>query len=85
MADAFDIPYLIRLSSHYQREGTPGLAGTSGSADPVHIIFNVLRHVIVVNGFHVVDVDASGRHVRGDQDPGPAAPKQVHHRITLML
>ena len=85
MADALDIANLIGLSPHHKGKGSSRLAGAPGSADAVHIVLDVVRHVKVINRLHIVHVNASGRHIGCNQNIGFTAAKQVHHRVSLSL
>ena len=46
-----------------EREGAAFLAGAAGAADPVHIVFRVMRHVEVEHMAQPADIDAARGHI----------------------
>ena len=66
-------------------KGTSCLAGPARSAYAVHIVFRILRQIIIDHDLHIVNVDASCRHIRGDQDIGGSVPETPHGHVSLML
>ena len=85
MADSLDLADLTDLPAVGESKGSALSAGTAGSADTVYIILNILRNVIIDDGFHIVHVDTSGRHIRGDQNAGSTVAETVHSHIPLCL
>ena len=68
-----------------QGEGHPVLPGAARAADAVQVILVFVGQIVIDHRFHVVHVDAPGRHIRADQD-GEAAPLEPgHHLIALGL
>ncbi len=85
MADPLDIPDLVDLPAAHESEGAPLLSRPARTPDPVHIILDVLRHVIIKDSVHAADINASGRHVRRNQDRASSVAESVHHHIPLVL
>ncbi len=85
MADPLYVADLENLPAGYKGKGPPRLAGTPGTPDSVHVIFNVLRHVIVEHGVHTADIYSPCGHICGNQDLTSAAPEKIHDRIPLVL
>ena len=61
------------------------LLGPAGPADAVDVIFVLLGHIIVDDAVDVVDVDAAGGNVRGDEDGELAVFEGAHGLFTLLL
>ena len=60
-------------------------AGATGPADPVDIRVGVGRHVEVDDVRDVLDVEAAGRDVRGDEDVQVAVAEAAHDAVALCL
>src|SRR5512135_3894696 len=63
----------------------PRASGPAGASDPVDIPFGVLGYAVVDNMTVILYVDASSRHVRGDEDIDPALPEFPHHVFPVGL
>ena len=85
MTDSLDLTDLANFPAVGKGKGSALSAGTAGSADTVHIIFDVLRNVVIDNRLHIVHVNPSGCHIRSDQNAGSAVTETVHGHITLCL
>ena len=80
-----DILQLVDFLALHESKGASGPTCTSRSADPVYIVFVVLRNVVVENGFHIINVDSARRHIGRNKDLGLAAAESLHHAVTLRL
>ena len=71
-------------SAHEGRRHTlaPGAAGT---ADPVDVVLGIVRQVIVDHHLQMVDVDAAGGHIGGDEELKLRVLELVHHARALGL
>ena len=85
MAEALYLADAEKLPIAGKGKGTSRLARPPRSADAVYIIFCVLRKVVIDDDLHIVHIDASGRHIGGDQDIGGAVPETSHSHVPLML
>ena len=61
------------------------LFGAPGASDAVNIVLVLLGQVVIDDRFHVVHVNASGRHIRGHQNFKLAVFKTVHDLIAQAL
>jgi predicted Zn-dependent protease len=68
-----------------QRDGHALAAGAADAADAVHVGLGRRRHVVVDDVGELVDVEAAGGHVGGDEQVGGAAAQPVHHPVALLL
>ena len=82
---ALDLPDTVHFPASRQSKRPSRLTGSSRPADAVHIIFNILRYIIVNDSFHIIDVDSARRHIGRDQNVRAAVAKTVHCHVTLML
>ena len=64
----FDGRQHIHLIGAHQGDRLPRIAGTASTPDAVHIVFGNDRQVEVDHQWQVVDVQAAGRHIGGQQD-----------------
>jgi len=46
-----------------------GRAGPAGTADPVHVIFRIMRQCKIDDMVHTLDVNTASGHIRCNQDP----------------
>ena len=51
----------------------------------MHVIFVILRKIVVEYRFHVVHVNPSGGHIRRHQNVGIAVPEPLHYPVPLHL
>ena len=68
-----------------QRDRQPLGTGTTGAADAVHVLVAGARHVEVDHQVQAVDVQASGRHVGGNQDLHGALLEAVDGQLAVLL
>src|SRR5690606_27730681 len=61
--ELLDLAHLMTIRVRGERNGNPGLAGTTGTADAVHVILGKFRQVVVDDVGDAVDVDAARSHV----------------------
>ena len=59
---------MINIVFTGQREGFAGLARTGGAADAMHIIFRILRQVIIDHMADIFNMDATRGHIGCNQD-----------------
>ena len=55
----------------------------AGPADPVDIIFNVLRDIEVDHHINILHVNPAGCNIRSNQDIDLPLTKPAHHPVTL--
>ena len=63
----------------------PSLPGTGGAAGPVEVVLDVLGRLVVDDRTDVVDVDATGRDVGGDEDRQLALGELAQHTLAGAL
>ena len=85
MADSLDLADLVDLPAIGKSEGSALSAGTTGSADTVHIVLDILRNIVIDDSFHIIHINTSGCHIRSDQNTGSTVTETLHDRITLRL
>ena len=85
MADSLDFADLVDLPTVGKSEGSALSAGTTGSADTVHIVLDILRNIVIDDSFHIIHINTSGCHIRSDQDTGSTVTETLHDRVTLRL
>src|SRR6185312_15112185 len=64
---ALDVPQQAAFGACHQRDGFARAAGTTGTADTVHVIFRHVRQLVVHHVRQHVDVETAGRDVGGHQ------------------
>jgi len=62
-AEVPDVP------GRHEGEGVPRGTGPAGSADPMHVVLGILRHIVVDDVRDPLDIEAPLRHIGGDEDP----------------
>ena len=77
-----DIAPLVRLD---QRDDGAGGAGAGGTAGAVQVVLVVVRRVVVHDQVDVVDVDAAGGDVGGDEHPGAPGGERVERPLARLL
>ena len=85
ITESLDLPDPIQLPSRCKSKGTSCLSGTACSSDPVDIIFNILRDIIIDNHLYILHINTSSRHIGGNQNIGTSVSESSHSHITLML
>ena len=65
----------VQVVPVHEGDGHAGVAGATGATDPVHVGLLVLRALVVDDVGDVLDIDASGRDIGGDQDVDLAGPE----------
>ncbi len=78
----------VELGAVFRCGETGGVArrtGACGAADPMHVILDCVRQVVVDHSLNVGDVDAAGRDVRGDQDAVATAAEALQRLAPLRL
>ena len=80
MAMPFSSPYLMVDECC----GDPGFAATPCSSDPVDVIFDLRRHVVVDHVLDVRKVEALARHVRRNQNVLASVTKSVSPSVSAM-
>ena len=78
-------PKLAQLAALHQRDDHSGGAGPGRATRTVQVILVVVRRVELHDQVDVVHVDAAGRHVGGDQDPGMPGGERVQGPLPLVL
>ena len=73
------------LAALNQRDDHAGGAGPGRTAGAVQVVLVVVRRVEVHDQVDVVDVDAAGRDVGGDQDTGMPGGERVQGPLPLVL
>ena len=80
--DALSMPVLARLG---QRDRDALAPGAADAADAVHVRLGRRRHVVVDDVGELVDVEAAGGDVGGDEQVGGAGAQPAHHPVALLL
>ncbi len=78
----------VQLGAVFRCGETGGMArrtGARGAADPMHVVLDRVRQVVVDDTLNVGDVDAAGRDVRGDQDAVAPAAEALQRLAPLRL
>ena len=65
--------------------GAAQVAAATGAPDPVHVLLDVVRQVVVDDVLHVGDVEAARRHRRGDEDGRPPRLEVGQRLLALTL
>ena len=76
---------LAHLGPLGQRDDPAGGPGPGGAARTVQVVLVIVRRVELHHQVHVVDVDAAGGHVGGDQDAGVPGGERVERPLPLVL
>ncbi len=85
IAETLYLPNAVELFCPHKSKGTACLARAPCSSNAVNIVLYILGKIIVDDRLHVVDVDAPGGHIRGNEDIGAPVPETVHGHIPLVL
>ena len=72
-------------SPRHERDRLALLAGAARAADAVHVVLGVVGKIVVHHQFEIVDVDAAGGHVGGDQKRKRRPLEVLHHPGPLGL
>ena len=83
--EAFDELDLEEFPPGNERDGAAAAAGTAGSADPVEVIFGVVGEVEVEDDLDVIDIDAPGGDVGGDEEFESGLAEFVHDLVADAL
>ena len=78
----------VQLGALFRRGETRSVAvrpGARGAADPMHVVLDRVRQVVVDDALNVGDVDAAGCDVRGNQDTVATAAEAVQRLAPLRL
>ena len=73
----FDVGQRYHIGFATEADRVARGAAACGAANPVHVIFGVLRQVVVDDAFHVRNVQAARRDIRSDQH-GEFAALKLH-------
>ena len=85
LANPLDLTDSERFPTACKRKAHTLFSRSAGTSDAVHIIFDILRNVVVNNAVHIVYVDSTRRNVRRDQHLKISVPETVHNGISLRL
>src|SRR5690606_6320001 len=80
--EAADVQFLVPLD---ERDGEPGGAGAGGAARAVEVVLVVVGRVAVDHDVDVVDVDAAGGDVGGDEHRPAAGGEPAERLLPLAL
>ena len=80
-----NVSHQARVAGGDKAHGQARCAGAAGTADAVHIVFGVERHVKVEHRRHILDVQAAGRHVGANQQIDFALFEGLERFQTLVL
>ena len=69
----------------HQRHGATFAPCACRSADAVHVVFSIVRHVVIDDKFDIVDVYSSRNNVGGDKDVNAPGFEREHDFIALLL
>ena len=83
--ELLDLAHQARIVVGHQGHGNAGGACAARAADAVHIVFGVEGHVVVEDGRHVLDVQATGRDVGTHQQIHLAALEGFKRLQALVL
>ena len=73
MGVLLDVPQTKPIVRRHKGIGRSPAFGAAGPADPMEVIFVLIRNVVIKDRFHVIHVDAPGGDVGGDLDIGDGA------------
>ncbi len=85
VAETFDLADAVKFLRTYKGKGTALFACPSGSSNSMHIIFYVLRKIIIDHRFHIVHINTSRRHICCNEDIGASITETVHCHVSLVL
>ena len=80
-----DLTEVIHVLVADEGDGAAVALGSGGAADTVDVVFYVVGHVVVDDQSDVVDVDAAGEDVGGDEHVGGSAFETEHDFVSLFL
>ena len=80
--DAAEALLIVRID---QRDALPVAVGPRGSADAVHIVLFIGRHIVIDHQLDVVDVDASADHIGRHEDREFPLSKAEHDLLPFAL
>ena len=83
--ESLDLLQEHRFRSVAKRDGDAGSAGARGSADAVNVAFRFVRQIEVYDMRDIVDVEAAGGDVGGDQHARLAAAKALQGALPRAL
>mmetsp|Transcript_15769 Transcript_15769/g.37678 ORF Transcript_15769/g.37678 Transcript_15769/m.37678 type:complete len:349 (-) Transcript_15769:826-1872(-) len=74
-----------RVLGRDEGRSVPIVARAPGTADAMHVVLDLVRHVVVDHHRHIRDVDAARAHVRRHQHLLLARPERPQRRLSLRL
>lgn len=63
--------------------GADGSSSTR-SADPVDVVFDDFRHIVVDDEIDVPNVESPGSDIRGDQDLSSVVSEAIHGEVSVL-
>ena len=73
------------VTRQHEVDGGTFLTETTGTADSVNVVLLLLWQLEVDDETDLLNVDATSKHVRGDQDTHGARSELLHHDFSLLL
>jgi len=75
----------MSISGGDQRQGFSAVFSSGSPSDSMDVVFRVMRHVIIDDEGHIVDVNAPRDDIGSDKDRHFAIPEIKHNLIPLIL
>jgi hypothetical protein len=85
IGEAFDVADEEGFAAGDERDGAATAAGAPGPADAMDVILDVVGKIVIEDHLDVVDVDAAGGDVGGDQELEVGFSEFVHDAVALGL
>ncbi len=73
------------LVGHEQADRQPLLVGAAGATDAVQMDFGIMGHVEIDHTLQILDIQAAGGDIGGDQDGAAFIGKLGQYLVTLLL
>ena len=83
--DAFDGADFGLLTDMYNADARTAFAGAAGASGTVDVAFDVVRETVVDDVCQVVDIEASGGNVGGDEELRTVLAELLHGQVALGL
>jgi len=85
VVERFNVTEGTNIVSSKEVDGNTLTAESSATTNSVDIVLTVGREIVVDDQRHLLDVDTTGKQVRGDEDTRRARTELSHNDVTLLL